>query len=291
MSLPRDIAEFYTRTGRMTDPGASAALLSDAPSDIPGIVAYVQNLLLHVHWAPAYRMRLLPERIDEKHTRGLEDMLSLLHRHDAQPLARKRMLYQRMVGVCRHFTTFTVALLRRAGIPARARVGFGTYFAKDMAVDHWVVEYWNGAAWQLLDAQIDAAQRTMLMMPFDPADVPRDQFIIAADAWARCRAGKADPTRFGIFDMKGLWFIAGNVLRDLAALNNDEMLPWDVWGPMMLGDAEITPQAFALFDKIVALTLAPDENFARLRDLYETDTALRVPLQVFNAERQRTEAV
>ena len=72
----------------------------------------------------------------------------------------------------------------------------------------------------------------MLRLEFDPLDVPRDQFVIAFDAWKQARAGKADPNVFGIMDMKGLWFIAGNVLRDLAALNNMEMLPWDVWGAM-----------------------------------------------------------
>ena len=44
---------------------------------------------------------------------------------------------------------------------------------------------------------------------------------------------------FGILDMHGLWFIAGNVIRDVAALNNHEMLPWDVWGAMARTDAEL----------------------------------------------------
>jgi hypothetical protein len=30
--------------------------------------------------------------------------------------------------------------------------------------------------------------------------------------------------------MRGLWFVAGNLLRDAAALNNMGMLPWDAWG-------------------------------------------------------------
>ena len=30
--------------------------------------------------------------------------------------------------------------------------------------------------------------------------------------------------------MRGLWFIAGNLIRDAAALNNMETLPWDVGG-------------------------------------------------------------
>ena len=55
----------------MTDPAGLDALLKDAPSDIPGMVAYIQNLLLHVHWAPAYRMRLSDARQEEAHTRSV----------------------------------------------------------------------------------------------------------------------------------------------------------------------------------------------------------------------------
>jgi hypothetical protein len=32
--------------------------------------------------------------------------------------------------------------------------------------------------------------------------------------------------------MHGLWFSAGNLVRDIAALNNRETLPWDFWGAM-----------------------------------------------------------
>jgi hypothetical protein len=289
MTLAPEIAAFYLRPGPMTDPGALDVALQDAPTDIAGLVAYIQNLLLHVHWAPAYRMRLSQARQDETHTRSVHDMLALMQRHDPRPLAFVRTLYQRMVGNCRHFSTFGTALFRRAGIPARARCGFGAYFQAGFHADHWVIEYWNGGAWQLLDAQIDAAQRAMLRLEFDPLDVPRDQFVIAFDAWQRCRAGTADADSFGIFDMHGQWFIAGNVMRDVAALNNMEMLPWDDWGAMVKPDEEFTPDSFVLFDRLAALAADPDAHFAELRALYESDPSLRVPPQVFNALRQRME--
>ena len=289
MTVGTAISDFYMHPGRMTDAGASAELLKDAPTDIPGIVAYVQNLLLHMHWAPAYRMRLTDQRRDEANLRSLQDMLALMQHHDGRPLAFVRTLYQRMIGNCRHFSVFAVALFRRAGIPARARCGFGAYFNAGKFEDHWVAEYWNGTAWQLLDAQIDPAQRAILRLEFDPLDVPRDQFIIAGDAWAQCRAGRADPQNFGIFDMRGFWFVAGNVMRDFAALNNMEMLPWDVWGPMSSSDTELSSEKLALFDRVTALTLAADKRFAELRTLYENDAALRVPGKVFNAARQRLE--
>ncbi|MEI9995216.1 MAG: transglutaminase-like domain-containing protein [Rhizomicrobium sp.] len=291
MPLPLEIAGFYTRQHCMTDPGERDALLKDAPTDIPGIVAYIQNLLLHQHWAPAYRMRLNEARIAETHTRSVPGMLALLHSHDPRPLAFVRTLYQRMVGNCRHFSILGVSLFRRAGIPARARCGFARYFDAKMEVDHWVIEYWNGDAWQFVDAQLDAAQRAMLRLEFDPLDVPRAQFLIAGEAWRQIRAGKADASRFGIMDMKGEWFVAGNVLRDFASLNGIEMLPWDVWGFMPQPGEAIAPARAELFDKLAALTANPDANFAELRQLYAAAPMLAVPTEVFNAVRQRKEVV
>ena len=287
-TLAPALGAFYLRPGPLTDAGDLEPLLADAPTDVPGLVAYIQNLLLHIHWATAYRMRLNAARQDEAHTRSVHDMLALMHRHDPRPLVHVRTLYQRAVGNCRHFSLLGTALFRRAGIPARARCGFGAYFQPGFHADHWVIEYWNGTAWQLLDAQIDAAQRAMLRLEFDPLDVPRDQFVIACDAWQRCRAGTADPDTFGIFDEKGLWFVAGNVLRDFAALNNMELLPWDVWGAMPRPGEDIQ---FALFDSLATLCAAPDAHCTELRLLYQTDARLRVPAQVFNYLKKRMEPV
>jgi len=88
-------------------------------------------------------------------------------------------------------------------------------------------------------------------------------------------------------DMHGWWFIAGNVVRDIAALNNREMLPWDVWGAMPQPGQE--PDA-ATFDAWAALTLDPDAHFDALRKLYATE-AVHVPKVVFNAVLQRPEPV
>jgi hypothetical protein len=164
------------------------------------------------------------------------------------------------------------------------------YFEAGKGVDHWVIEYWNGTAWQLLDAQIDALQRSVLKLPFDPLNVPRDQFLTGGDAWAQCRAGKQDPDRFGIFDEKGYWFIAGNVIRDVASLNNMELLPWDVWGGMLQPTDAITPETFAFYDRLSVLTVDPDRHFAELRAVYE-DPKVHVPPQVFNFLRKQMEPV
>jgi hypothetical protein len=199
-----------------------------------------------------------------------------------------------MPAVCRHFSVLLTAILRAHGVAARPRCGFGAYFNAGKFEDHWVCEYWNTkrSRWVLVDAQMDAVQRKAFNLTFDPLDVPRDAFVIAGDAWQMCRSGRADPKHFGLSmipGLHGLWFIAGNVVRDLASLNRVDALPWDVWGLMEMGDDALAEEIRTLLDKVAALTMGGDAAFPEIRTLYETDDRLRVPQTVFNLDRKAQE--
>jgi hypothetical protein len=279
----RDILAFYSRPMARE----RAALFDTLPDDVASLARVVPGLMLHQHIGPAYGEPIAPERQAEAQLRPVDDILTCILKHDGSALTQARPLSRRVVGVCRHFSLLLVAMLKHKNIPARARCGFGSYFETGKFIDHWVAEYWNGARWVMVDAQMDAVQRNLFRIDFDPLDVPRDRFLVAGDAWALCRAGKADPDAFGILDMHGWAFIAGNVVRDIAALNDAVMLPWDVWGAMPQLDE--TPE-FALFDKWAELTREPDAHFAQLREIYETD-AVKVPPMVFNAVMQQMEDV
>ena len=280
--------DFYRTPVGLSDPASQAGLFDGLPRSPEGLAGVVQGVLMHEHIASTYQVTLSDAQHAETHVRSVEEMLKEIRAHDARPLPAARPAGERQVGVCRHFTLLHVAMLRRQGVPARARCGFAAYFHKAKYVDHWVTEYWNEkrGAWVLFDAQIDAHQQALFGTPFDPVDVPRDQFLVAGDCWQLCRAGKADPMDFGILELFGWWMIAGNVVRDIAALNNREMLPWDCWGPMPRPDEQ---PDFALFDRLAALSHAPDTHFDELREVYAS--SLAVPPQVMNAVRNRIEAV
>jgi hypothetical protein len=199
------------------------------------------------------------------------------------------------VSRCHHYGLLLVSMLRAKRIPARLRGGFGAYFNPPRYEDHWIAEYWdeNRQRWVLADVQLDAVWLGRLGMAHDPLDLPRDQFVVAADAWEQCQAGKADPSLFGIsfIDLRGVWFIAGSLMRDVAALNKAEMLPWDVWGAQPSSDASLGRGERVFFDRLAVLARSPDAAFDDLRKLYEGDERVRVPQFVFNAVRQRHEAV
>jgi len=293
MTTQQPFLDLYTRPAAMTSSCRRAPMFDTLPRDVAALARVVQGLMLHEHAAPLYGVALADERRSQSHIRPVERMLDCLLALDGRPLSIARPIEARLVGVCRHFTVLLVSMLRSKGVPARARCGFGTYFKPGHFDDHWVCEYWSAteARWIRIDAQIDDVQRAELKVDFDTLDVPHDRFVIAGDAWAQCRAGKTDPAKFGIFDMRGLWFIAGNLVRDVAALNNMEMLPWDVWGAMVRPDEPLRDDQLALFDRLAALTRAPDASFTELRTLYEDDDRLRVPATVFNAVLNRPEAI
>ena len=279
----------YRTPVAMSDAGRQARLFDGLPHDVGGLAQVVQGLMVHEHIAPAYGLTLSPEQHAQAHLRSVEKILEIIAAQDRKPLPVARPAGERVVGVCRHFTLLHVAMLRAQGVAARARCGFGAYFVERMFIDHWVTEYWNEAQkrWVLVDAQLDGRQRELFKIGFDPLDVPRDQFLVAGQAWELCRAGKADPDSFAILDMHGRWLIAGNVIRDVAALNNHEMLPWDVWGAMARNDAELD---LPLIDRLAELSHAPDEHPAELQAAYE-DRRIAVPGTVFNAVLNRPDPV
>jgi hypothetical protein len=288
--------EYYKHDGPMTALGAHAEELRALPTDIASLCEVVQGVLIHRDIAPwLYGITLTEEQRDDGHLRPIAQMLTRIHALDSRPLTDARDVGHRLPSVCRHFSLMLCSILRYQGIPARPRCGFGAYFTPGKFEDHWVCEYWNAGRkrWILVDAQLDAIQRKALHVDFDPLDTPRNKFIIAGDAWQMCRSGLADPAAFGLthVHLQGLWFIAGNVLRDLASLNRMEMLPWDVWGAMDMTDQALTDEKKALLDRVAALTLAGDDAFADLRAIYESDDRLRVPPVVFNALRNAPEQV
>lgn len=276
-----DLLQYYATHSVMTDPGEYRHLFDGLPTDIPALCGVVQGLILHTHWAERYGVQLSEEREQEENLRKLTRQLARIIELDGNRLTVVRTLEKRIIGTCRDFSTFLTAFLRHQGIPARARCGFGTYFNPSKGEDHWTCQYWNAdeARWVTVDAELDQFKRDALGISFNPLDLPEGQFLSAGKAWQLCRAGQADPQAFGIFDMHGMWFIAGNLVRDLLSLNKVELLPWDEWGMMAEFKQEELSQGYMEeMDHVAALTLAGNEGFNEVRAFYESEERLRPAL-------------
>jgi hypothetical protein len=278
------ILDYYRQPGVMTNPGPYTDLLLDLPTDVKSLVQTVQGLVLHIFWAKRYGVELSKEREAEVTLRPFQRKMARILELDDSPLTTARPLEKHLVGNCRDFSVITAAFLKRQGVAARARCGFGTYFLPNHYEDHWMVEYWladsrlpDGGRWVQVDAQLDSFQQEVLQTSFDPLDMPEGQFVLAGKAWQMCRQGQANPDDFGIFDMHGMDFIKGNLFRDFLSLNRVEVLPWDFWGPVNVAVADMSADEMARCDAIAELTLAGNEAFDSLTRLYNETPLFHIP--------------
>jgi hypothetical protein len=257
------------------------------PHQLIKLCRLVQGFLLHIFWAEKYGVPSSEIRREEAGIRHVERMLATGFTVDSTALSVPRPPQKRLIGNCRNFSILLCSLLRAQGIPARVRCGFATYFIPGHYEDHWVCEYWLAAEerWVLVDAQLDHLQSQALEISFDPLDVPRDKFLVAGQAWQLCRNKEADPETFGIFDMKGLWFVRGNLIRDIAALNKMPLLPWDGWGLIDRLDDDLSEADLNLLDHIAGAT-AEEIDYPRIRKMYLEDDRLQVPPVISSYTKQ-----
>jgi hypothetical protein len=267
--------------------------------DVEAIYRVVQGILVHDNWLHHYGIRLALEQVYDQNSTSMEDLLNKAVELDKRSLAIARSPEKRVIGCCREFATLFCAILRHKGIPARSRCGFATYLANPgYYEDHWICEYWDRdeERWIRVDPQIDPFQQSLISADFSPLDVPDSQFLVAGQAWKQCRAQVHDPEKYGIacsprqFGLKtlyGLWFVRGNLLRDFAALNKVETVPfllrlakeltWDEWRLVAAEDEDLTDSEFTLLDTIAELSLNPDRSFREIRSLFKSSNELQPP--------------
>jgi transglutaminase superfamily protein len=265
MCRAMDDLAFYAAPGPMTELPRNV----DLPSDMAGIAPAVRGLMLHRAKAVRLGIDLTDERRGEERLRSASAMIAGILDLDPAPLRQARPPERQLIINCRHVAVLACALLRRVGRPARARVGFATYLDPGRYVDHWIVERWHDGRWLRSDA--DPPPQS----DFDPLNLPPGRFLSAAEAWRRCRSGDADPELFGVESWWGAWMIRNNVVRDLAALNRVELLPWDGWGLMDRSSRLGEGPADVLVDDVAARIEGGE--LTGLRRLYESDDRLRAP--------------
>jgi hypothetical protein len=238
---------------------------------------------------------------------------------DDRSLAIPRSPENRVIACCREFATLFCAILRSKGIPSRSRCGFATYFNPEYYEDHWICEYWGGTHWIRVDPQIDPIQQSILqdffiksanddtkerIILFNPLQLTERDFLVAGEAWLECRKNGnnpekfgigCDPKKFGLETLHGLWFIRGNLLRDFAALNKIETVPylirigsglsWEPWRLISAKDEDLSENDWTLLDKIAELSLNVDKSFDDILRMYNENKDLQVPEEIIKSDR------
>jgi Transglutaminase-like superfamily len=271
----------------VTEPGSAGAAIDELPAALGALREASSRLVFHYRAGGDFAENGVPaERIDEINTRYADAMLALLLERGEPALGRERRPPDRVVGCCRDSTVLFLALARRKGLPARARVGFAAYFHPGWLIDHVVAEVWDATTgrWRLVDPEMrgdwtpEVSGRRVNWL-----DLDGDQFVTGPRAWRAARAGSIDPERVAVDPeldipvLRGWPYLAHNLIHDLAALNKTEMLLWEAWGMQLgHGPGPVPAADAAVLDEVSASTADPAVSPATVAALSDRD-GLRVP--------------
>lgn len=234
--MSAQLLAFYSTHSTVSNPGKHNDLYKNLPSTIPEIVKIVQGLVIDKDLLDFYGEKITDDKKGDLDTRYVEDILEKMLQRDSRPLTQEREPANRFVGSCRDYAIVLCSMLRYQKVPARLRVGFDRYFnlTPGFYDDHWVCEYWDKEKgdWVMVDANLDETVVKRQNITVDPLDISHGEFVTAGEAWELVRKKGVDPDKFGvsIINIQGLWFIRSSIVRDLAVLNKQEVLPWDDWG-------------------------------------------------------------
>jgi hypothetical protein len=242
----------YSTAGPLT--GLGPVSWTAVPADPVAVCRPVHDLVVQPDQARG--LGLAEERFAENQVRPAARLLEILTGLDPAPVDVPRPPERRVVGTCRHFAVLACALLRERGFPARVRCGFATYFQPGQGLDHWIVEYDRDGRWVRLDPELLGSS-----VVDRPEELRPGQFLTGGEAWIAYREGRIDAATFGVYGTEnwGPAEIRGNTVKDLAALNKVEMLPWDEWGRMTASyEGRTGPDYDRLIDTIAAACATDD---------------------------------
>lgn len=264
------LTEYWREQSPVTHPRSWQSLLSGFPKEIPDMMDWLHHVLIH-HWRAMLGQQVLTEdRAAEIEIRPVARLLERIYHKDPSSWGHERPIDQKVVVDCRHFAVLLCAILRDHGYPARVRHGFASYLQNSHHQSHVLCEVWwpGQGRW----VRLDPDQRKV--------DVSEPEFLTAPEAWVGCQDGSLSPGSFGYSsEARGLWCVRWEVVRDLAALNKEEMLTFDVWGlnAAYPYDANLNREDEDLINEVCRLSLDVGERWAQLHELYLQDPRIRVP--------------
>jgi Transglutaminase-like superfamily len=279
-----NIQRQYAVHDDMTEPGMFGSLYDPLPVGVSALREIVSQLIVHVSSADKYGIPADKPR--SRDTRSASDRLRLTVESVNDSLDAARSPHQRTFGTCRDYSLLLCSMLRHRAIAARVRCGFASYFSAAPYQDHWICEYWSEPEqrWCRVDAQLDELELADLGIAFDPANLPRDVYLSADQAWRLVRSGGASPDDFGHGDARGLWFLNVNLHRDLLALANQYTSVWDSWRDAPAQSKHLDESEKAFGDRIAAEITQAEHTEERSSRLVELAAAAAGPRWMGNQQ-------
>lgn len=216
---------FYASQSTYSEPGPYREALMLGGDSPESIAWWISSFMQHPRGADSKERGFTAKQVVDLELRSVTEILAVAAE---RKLLAGDPVQIKVGGLCRDFAIVAASAFRAKGIPARLRVGFADYIIPDFWEDHWLCEWHDGRRWQRLDVEFTATDGPS----FNTLDVPRERFLMASEAWFRIKDQPGIASRFGVrsLGLCGEWFVAGSLLREIAALRKLELKPWDYWG-------------------------------------------------------------
>ena len=179
--------------------------------------------------------------------------------------------------VCRGNALMLASTLKAKGIPARVRVGFAKYHEKNVYDDQWNTEYYDFVQkrWVMVDVTSLGSDNPVKDCALD---IPKHQFITAAEAWKSIRNDTLSENEKiidtgGYEGIKAAWL---QLMNDFSCLMNNERSflfqpiymyerknrRWDI--------RDFTKEELEELDSLADLMLENDKNLEKLYKIYNS---------------------
>ena len=298
--MDEKILKHFLEVGMYTNYGPYKEYFQSLPDDIYELRDLVNNQ--HIHKMSLYRSFLNQNenksnlRYKWENYRCLDDVLLTAPAMTAElfRLSGKNEFLlnntdpnKKLIITCRYVSVLFASILKAKGIPCRCRSGFAPYIYKEKNVDHWIVQYYdkNFNKWINVDAQANLKNADFNIRNFD-----NSKFDWAAETWLKMRKNQLENKELYVNGTKhyGDATFAWSLLMDFHALFHDEINY--VTLPVFLYDNfddlyKVKKSTLKELDNLAKLMLDVDENFDKLKEIWENNKKFRSVASLLNDSR------
>lgn len=284
----KKILEFYKKTSLYTDLGLYKDFAVKLPNDIKELAKLQRMQIIHpiIIWNNLQEgwwddLKKVPKTSivfeDDIFPTAMSMLAELLRRDSNYSVNRK--VEDKIHVTCRGEAIFLASILKAKGIPTRVRSGFAEYLRHDgIYYDHWITEYYSydKNRWVLVDAD---NQWGDTKIEFDLNDIPRDKFLLGAEAYQMLRNKKmtdsnilyaSDPVTIGLpAAIRALFY-------DFHSLMNDEIIFDFVPRYILEKNFNLTEYELKELDELANLMIEPDNNFNKLYEIWNNNLKFRI---------------
>ena len=290
----------YLSTGTYTNPGTYANYFRTLPDNINDLgrlicdqivhptVLMFPNSYLEKYFGPFSKYPVERVKNEDEIFVTAPAMTAELFRLDPRGFISNKDVNNRLAVTCRHVAVLIASVCKAKGIPCRCRAGFIDFLHNGSTCgDHWINQIWNETEQRWINFDASGYYEYENRFGFSQFDIPNDKFSFAAQTWLGIRSGELDGKNYIYQDAKGtngLEAVLIYLFLDFHALMNNELFysfrPKYVYHNFN----QISETQLHEIDCLAKLMSAPDNNFDKLYEIWNTKNHFRLLTSPFNED-------